>query len=210
MIEIIFIVLSLFVFYSTLVVFSNMFWKYSSFENIKNKNLSILIPARNEEKNIKNCIDSIINTNKNFNEIIIYDDHSTDSTREEIEKCSKDVNKPIVLNKKILDIKSEKKVNKYVPLSKRQDRPEAVLWLTKNYPQLSDGQIVKLVGSTKNTVASIRNKNYWNYSNLTAKDAVVFNFCNEADIKKAVEKADRKIAKKKKEEAKKNLNIETK
>ena len=131
-------------------------------------------------------------------------------TREEIEECSKDINKPLILNKKTLDIKSEKKINRYIPLSKRQDRPEAVLWFTKNYPQLSDGQIVKLVGSTKNTVASIRNKNYWNYSNLTAKDPVVFNFCNEADIKKAVEKADRKIAKKKKEEAKKNLNIETK
>ena len=131
-------------------------------------------------------------------------------TREEIEECSKDINKPLILNKKTLDIKSEKKINRYIPLSKRQDRPEAVLWFTKNYPQLSDGQIVKLVGSTKNTVASIRNKNYWNYSNLTAKDPVFFNFCNEADIKKAVEKADRKIAKKKKEEAKKNLNIETK
>ena len=131
-------------------------------------------------------------------------------TREEIEECSKDINKPLILNKKTLDIKSEKKINRYIPLSNRQDRPEAVLWFTKNYPQLSDGQIVKRVGGTKNTVASIRNKNYWNYSNLTAKDPVVFNFCNEADIKKAVEKADRKIAKKKKEEAKKNLNIETK
>ena len=66
-------------------------------------------------------------------------------TREEIEASSKDVNRPLNLNKKVLDIKSEKKTNKYVPLSKRQDRPEAVLWLTKNFPQLSDSQIVKLV-----------------------------------------------------------------
>ncbi len=133
-------------------------------------------------------------------------------TREEIEKCSKDVNKPITLNKKILDIKSEKKVNKYVPLSKRQDRPEAVLWLTKNYPQLSDGQIVKLVGSTKNTVSLIRNKKYWNSSNLTPKDPVVFSFCSEVDIRKAIDKADRRIARKQKEakkEAKKEeQNIE--
>ncbi len=103
MIEIIFIVLSLFVFYSTLIVFSNIFWKYSSFENIKNKNLSILIPARNEEKNIKNCIDSIINTNKNFNEIIIYDDHSTDSTRKEIEKLIKINNKIKIAQTKELE-----------------------------------------------------------------------------------------------------------
>jgi len=126
-------------------------------------------------------------------------------TREEIEECSKDINRSLVLNKKILDIKDEKKVNKYVPLSTRQDRPEAVLWLTKNYPQLSDGQIVKLVGSTKNTVSGIRNKKYWNSSNLTPKDPVVFNFCSLSDLKQAIDKSDRKIArdKKKAEKAKK-------
>ena len=84
-----------------------------------------------------------------------------------------------------------------MPLSKRQDRPEASLWLTKNYPQLSDGQIVKLVGSTKNTVASIRNKSYWNSSSLSPKDPVVFNLCSQAAIKNAVDKADKKAAKKK-------------
>ena len=130
-------------------------------------------------------------------------------TREEIESSSKDVNRPLALIKKILDIKSEKKVKKYVALSKRQDRPEAVLWLTKNFPQLSDGQIVKLVGSTKNTVSAIRNKNYWNSSNLSPKDPVVSNLCSQAEIKNAVDKAERKIARKKKEEEKKNQNTES-
>jgi len=120
-------------------------------------------------------------------------------TREEIEESSKDVNRPLVLNKKVLDIKSEKKSNKYVPLSKREDRPQAVLWLTRNYPQLSDGQIVKLVGSTKKTVDLIRNKRYWNSSNLSPKDPVVCNLCSQADIKNAVDKADRKALRKKKE-----------
>ena len=129
-------------------------------------------------------------------------------TREEIESSSKDANRPLALNKKNLDIKSEKKVKKYVALSKRQDRPEAVLWLTRNCPQLSDGQIVKLVGSTKNTVSAIRNKSYWNSSNLSPKDPVVFNLCSQAEIKNAIEKAVRKIAKKKKEEEKENQNIE--
>ena len=129
-------------------------------------------------------------------------------TREEIEESSKDINRPLTLNKKVLDIKSVTKTNKYVPLSKRQDRPEAVLWLTKNYPQLSDGQIVKLVGSTKNTISSIRNKKYWNSSNLTPKDPVVFNFCLETEIKKAVDKANRKDARKQKETKKENQNIE--
>ena len=129
-------------------------------------------------------------------------------TREEIESSSKDVNRPLTLNKKILDIKSEKKVKKYVALSKRQDRPEAVLWLTKNFPQLSDGQIVKLVGSTKNTVSAIRNKNYWNSSNLSPRDPVVSNLCSQAEIKNAADKADRKIARKKKEDEKKNQNTQ--
>ena len=131
-------------------------------------------------------------------------------TRDEIESSSKDINRPLNLNKKILDIKSEKKVKKYVALSKRQDRPEAVLWLTKNCPQLSDGQIVKLIGSTKNTVSAIRNKSYWNSSNLSPKDPVVSNLCSQAEIKNAVDKADRKNARKKKEEEKENQNNEIK
>ena len=129
-------------------------------------------------------------------------------TREEIESASKDVNKPLTLNKKILDIKSERKTNKYVPLSKRQDRPEAALWLIKNYPQLSDGQIVKLVGSTKNTVSLIRNKRYWNFSNLSSKDPVVSNLCAQIDIKNAIEKADRKAARQKKLIEKQNKKAE--
>ena len=129
-------------------------------------------------------------------------------TREAIETASKDVTKPLVLNKKTLDIKSEKKVNRYVPLSKRQDRPEAVLWLVKNYPQLSDGQIVKLVGSTKNTVSAIRNKKYWNSSNLSPKDPVVSNLCSQVDIKNSMDKADRKAARKKKELEKQNRKLD--
>ena len=129
-------------------------------------------------------------------------------TREEIESSSKDANRPLALNKKNLDIKSEKKINRYVPLSKRQDRPEAVLWLTKNYPQLSDGQIVKLVGSTKNTVSAIRNKSYWNSSNLSPKDPVVSNLCSSAEIKNAVDKADRKLARIKKAAEKNKINTD--
>ena len=130
-------------------------------------------------------------------------------TRDEIEASSKDINRPLVLNKKNLEIKSEKKTNTYVPLSKRQDRPEAVLWLIKNCPQLSSGQIVKLVGSTKKTVDLIRNKRYWNSSNLSPKDPVVSNLCSQVDIKKAIEKADRKADRKKKEIERQNKKLES-
>ena len=125
-------------------------------------------------------------------------------TREEIEASSKDIERPLVLNKKVLDIKFEKRSNKYVPLSKREDRPQAVYWLTKNFPQLADSQIVKLVGSTKKTVDLIRTKRYWNSSNLIPKDPVVANLCSQVDIKDAVDKADRRIVRKKKEQEKLN------
>tara|TARA_B100000408_G_scaffold131630_1_gene117244 strand:+ start:459 stop:1061 length:603 start_codon:yes stop_codon:yes gene_type:complete len=130
-------------------------------------------------------------------------------TRDEIEKASTDVNKPLILNKKKLNISSspKKKTQKYIPLSKRQDRPDAVVWLIKNFPQLSDNQIAKLIGSTKNTVSLIRNKNYWNISNLSPKDPVVSNLCSQIDIKNAADKADQKIARKKKEIEKKNKKI---
>ena len=130
-------------------------------------------------------------------------------TRDEIEKASTDVNKPLILNKKKLNISSnpKKKTQKYIPLSKRQDRPDAVVWLIKNFPQLSDNQIAKLIGSTKNTVSLIRNKNYWNISNLSPKDPVVSNLCSQIDIKNAADKADQKRDRKKKEIEKKNKKI---
>jgi len=83
-----------------------------------------------------------------------------------------------------------------------------VLWLIKTHPQLSDGQIGKLAGSTKNTVSVIRKKNYWNFSNLTAKDPVVSNLCSQTDIENAVDKANRKILREKKriEKEKKKIN----
>jgi len=131
-------------------------------------------------------------------------------TREEIVASSKDSNRPLVLSKKNLDISisTRKKKPRYVPLSKRQDRPNAALWLIKNYPKLSDRQIGKLVGSTKNTVSLIKNNNYWNSSNLIPKDPVVSSLCSQIDIKNAVEKANRKDVKKKKKIDKENQKIE--
>ena len=129
-------------------------------------------------------------------------------TREEITASSEDSNRPLTLNKKILDISDRKKKPRYVPLSKRQDRPNAALWLIKNYPKLSDRQIGKLVGSTKNTVTLIKNNNYWNSSNLVPKDPVVSSLCTQSDIEKAVEKAGRKAEREKKKIEKENKNTE--
>ena len=129
-------------------------------------------------------------------------------TREEIVASSEDNNRPLTLTKKNLDISSRKKKLKYIPLSKRQDRPSAALWLIKNYPKLSDRQIGKLVGTTKNTVSLIKNNNYWNSANLTPKDPVVSSLCSQIDIVNAVEKANQKIVRDKKKIDKENQKIE--
>ena len=78
-------------------------------------------------------------------------------------------------------------------MSKRQDRPDAILWLCKNAPELNDGQISKLVGSTKGTVSLIRKRSYWNFSNLTPRDPVILSLCSQEIFQKALDKAKRRI-----------------
>ena len=121
-------------------------------------------------------------------------------TREEIDVCSKDSERSLMLTKKNEEVvvSKERKKVKYTPLSKRKDRPDSVLWLVKNFSKLTDGQIAKLVGSTKGTVSLIRNRTFWNLSNLTAKDPVILGLCSQIQFEKALEKADRRIKREKK------------
>ena len=121
-------------------------------------------------------------------------------TREEVDLCSKDHNRELKLNKKKEDVvvSKDRKKAKYTPISKRKDRPDSVLWLVKNFPQLSDGQIAKLVGSTKGTVSLIRNRTFWNFSSLTARDPVILGLCTQINFEKAVGKANRRKEREKK------------
>ena len=120
-------------------------------------------------------------------------------TREEINKSSADENRPLNIIDIEVEVKSnETKVKKYVPLSKRQDKPDSAMWLLKNHSILKDSQIAKLVGITKNSVTSIRNKSYWNYNNLNPKDPVALNLFTQKDLMNAIEKAERRIKREKK------------
>ena len=124
-------------------------------------------------------------------------------TREEIELSSKDEARPLKI--KTYDVKienEEKKIKKYVPLSKRQDKPDSALWLIKQHSILKDSQIAKLVGITKNSVTSIRSKNYWNFNNLNPKDPVAMGLFSQKDLIEAIEKAERRIKREKKEKEK--------
>ncbi len=120
-------------------------------------------------------------------------------TSEEIELSSSDINRPLnIIDEEVKIRTSDSKIKKYVPLSKRQDKPDSALWLLKNHPILKDSQIAKLVGITKNSVTSIRNKSYWNYNNLNAKDPVAMGLFTQIILLNAIEKAERRILKEKK------------
>ena len=135
---------------------------------------------------------------KGYNPII-----SGQLTREEIELSSKDTERPLQIKSTDVEIASdEKKVKKYIPLSKRQDKPDSALWLIRQHNMLKDSQIAKLVGITKNSVTSIRNKSYWNYNNLNPKDPVALNLFSQKDLVEALEKAERRIKREKKEKEK--------
>ena len=120
-------------------------------------------------------------------------------SREEIESCSKDSKKKLHLLKKIEKVEvKERKRPKYTPLSKRQDRPDAILWLCKNASDLTDGQISKLVGSTKATVSLIRKRSYWNFSSLKPRDPVILALCTQEAFQKALDKAKEELKERKK------------
>ncbi len=128
-------------------------------------------------------------------------------SREEIELSSKDKNRPLQITSSDIEITSdEKKIKKYIPLSKRQDKPDSALWLIKQHNILKDSQIAKLVGITKNSVTSIRNKSYWNFNNLNPKDPVALNLFTQKDLIDAIAKAERRIKREKREKEKKIKN----
>ena len=127
-------------------------------------------------------------------------------TEEELKMSSEDANRPLnIIDEKIEIKETDNKIKKYIPLSKSQDKPDSALWLLKNHSILKDSQIAKLVGVTKNSVSSIRNKSYWNYNSLNAKDPVAMGLFSQKDLISAIEKAERRIAKEKKDRDKLNL-----
>ena len=109
-------------------------------------------------------------------------------TRDEIDKCSKNPEQSLILAQRSENVEvKERKKPKY-----------AILWLVKNYPEMTDGQISKLVGSTKGTVSLIRKRSYWNFSNLKARDPVILALCTQEVFEKALAKAKRRVEREKK------------
>jgi hypothetical protein len=114
-------------------------------------------------------------------------------TRAEIERCEKDPKATLKLIKSADKMPSRRKGPRYTPVSRRQDRPDAIAWLLRYHPELSDGQIGKLVGTTKPTINSIRERTHWNMTNIRPVDPVSLGLCKQADLDDAVAKAAKRL-----------------
>jgi uncharacterized protein len=108
-------------------------------------------------------------------------------TTEEIERCATDAKQRLKMAKPTLPLpQSKPKGARYTPVSKRQDRPDAIAWILKNYPELSDAQISRLIGTTKPTINAVREKTHWNTSNIKPQNPIPLGLCSEADLEKSV------------------------
>ena len=110
-------------------------------------------------------------------------------TAEEIQKCEANADLDLKLYKNPAAVGEKKSRGpKYTPLSKRQDKPAAIAWLVKFHPEISDGQISKLIGTTKNTIKTIRERTHWNINNLTPIDPVILGLCKQIELQKILDK----------------------
>jgi len=111
-------------------------------------------------------------------------------TRDEIKRGETDVNHRLKLSDpKVRVPESKRKGPRYTPLSKRQDRPNAILWLVRNHPELKDAAIARLVGTTKSTIEQIRDRKHWNAANLVPMDPVTLGLCSQIDLDIEVQRA---------------------
>lgn len=113
-------------------------------------------------------------------------------SREEIARGEADLNHRLKLSEpKVRVPETKRRTPRYTPVSKRQDRPNAILWLVRNHPELKDAQISRLVGTTKSTIEQIRERKHWNAANLVPMDPVTLGLCSQIDLDLEVQKASR-------------------
>jgi len=126
--------------------------------------------------------------------------HSGELTHEEIAKGQADPNHVLVMQKAPVDV-SRTKGPRYTPVSKRQDKPDGIAWILRSHPEISDAQISKLIGTTRNTINAIRDRSHWNIQNIQPKDPVTVGLCSQRELDAAVAKAAKRVAATSEEEA---------
>jgi uncharacterized protein len=113
-------------------------------------------------------------------------------TREEIERCQKDPSARLKMAVQDLPQPTKRtKGPRYTPVAKRQDKPDGIAWLARHHPELKDSQISRLIGTTKNTIQSVRERTHWNSPNIRPRDPVLLGLCSQIDLNQAVEKGRR-------------------
>ncbi|WP_202392894.1 DUF1013 domain-containing protein [Alteraurantiacibacter buctensis] len=117
--------------------------------------------------------------------------HSGELTHAEIEKGQNDPEYRLRMQKAPVDV-SRTKGPRYTPVSKRQDKPDGIAWIIRNHPEISDAQIGKLIGTTRNTINAIRERSHWNIQNIVAKDPVTLGLCSQRELDAAVARAAKK------------------
>lgn len=111
-------------------------------------------------------------------------------TKDEIARCEKDPVAKLKLHKSDIPVPlARAKGPRYTPVSKRADKPDGIAWLLKNHPELTDAQIGKLIGTTKPTIAAVRDKTHWNSPNIKARDPAALGLCTYQELKEAVDAA---------------------
>ena len=122
-------------------------------------------------------------------------------SRDEIKRAQADSKYRLVMSEPKVEIPEvkTKRGPRYTPVSRRQDRPNAILWLVRSHPELKDSQIMRLVGTTKPTIHAIRERTHWNSANLQPADPVTLGLCLQTDLDKAVQRAARRVEKERKE-----------
>lgn len=118
-------------------------------------------------------------------------------TKEEIARCEKDPSFKLKLTEEAIRHivgNSKTRKGKYTPVARRQDKPDSISWILKNCPEMSDAQIVKLIGTTKNTIDSVRDKTHWNTNNIKPKDPVLLGLCSQAELDRVYAIAQKKYA----------------
>ncbi|HVG81957.1 MAG TPA: DUF1013 domain-containing protein [Methylomirabilota bacterium] len=116
-------------------------------------------------------------------------------TQAEIDRCVEDPSARLQMAKRDIPMPATRtKGPRYTPVSKRQDKPDAIAWLLRHHPELADSQIARLIGTTKPTIQAIRDRTHWNAPNIRPKDPVLLGLCTQTDLNSAVEKARRTAA----------------
>ncbi len=125
-------------------------------------------------------------------------------TWDEINRCQADPLADLVLVVDAVPTMPRTKGPRYTPVSRRQDRPDAIAWLLRNHPELMDSQVCKIVGTTKPTIQSIRERSHWNINNIRPRDPVSLGICSQSELDDAVTKAAKRLEREAKKNAKKN------